>query len=105
MGQPPAGDGFEVDPGELEAHRKKIDDFGIRMEKAGNATAATSNPEAFGLVGIPLALICGIGQAEAQSSIIAASKASLDHADRVHTWQKVKEWDEAEFKNLFKLED
>jgi hypothetical protein len=97
--------GFEVDPGELEAHRKKIDDIGIRMNRVGSAVETTANPEAFGLVGIPLAAICGIGQVEALESIIAASKASLDHAERVHTWQKVKEWDEEDFKGLFKLED
>ncbi|MEV6906319.1 hypothetical protein [Amycolatopsis sp. NPDC051071] len=105
MSQPPAGDGFEVDPAELEAHRKKIDDLGQRVAMTGSAADAAMGDEAFGLVGIPLAAICAAVQSLAKTAIESAVEASADHADRVHTWQQKKEMQEDEFKNLFKLED
>ncbi len=105
MSQPPAGDGFRVDPGELATHRGTIDYLGQRVAMTGSAADAAMGDEAFGLVGIPLAAICAAAQSLAKTAIESAVEASADHADRVHTWQQKKEMQEDEFKNLFKLED
>ncbi|MFD8497933.1 hypothetical protein [Amycolatopsis sp. NPDC059657] len=99
------GPGFVVDPDELDAHKKKLDALSGRVNMALSAAGETMHPEAFGLVGIPLAGICAITQTIASSSLSSASEASIDHVKRVQTWKEHKEMDEDEFQRLFKVED
>lgn len=99
------GPGFDVDPDELEAHRRKLDALSGRVNMALSAAGETMHPEAFGLVGLPLAAICAITQTIASSSLSSASEASIDHVKRVQTWKERKDIDEDEFEKLFKVED
>jgi len=101
----PGGPGFAVDPQELQKHRENIEAITDRIDKCKEAARATEHPEAFGLLGIPLAAICAVAQQVAEIAIESASTSSYDHSTRIQLWQQMKEADEAEFKDLFKVED
>lgn len=101
----PSGPGFAVDTQELQKHREHIEAITDRLDRCKEAARATEHPEAFGLVGIPLAAICAIAQQVAEIAIESASTASYDHSTRIQLWQQLKDADEAEFKDIFKVED
>ncbi|WP_329053548.1 hypothetical protein OG738_11670 [Amycolatopsis sp. NBC_01488] len=54
---------------------------------------------------MPLAAICAVAQQVAEIAIESASTSSYDHSTRIQLWQQLKEADETEFKDLFKVED
>ena len=101
----PGGPGFAVDTQELHAHREHIEAITDRIDRCKEAARATEHPEAFGLLGLPLAAICAVAQQVAEIAIESASTASYDHSTRIRLWQQLKDADEAEFKSLFKVED
>ncbi|WP_328446769.1 hypothetical protein [Amycolatopsis sp. NBC_00438] len=101
----PGGPGFAVDTHELQTHREHIEALTDRIDRCKEAAQATEHPEAFGLLGIPLAAICAVAQQVAEIAIESASTASYDHSARIQLWQQMKNADEAEFKDLFKVED
>jgi hypothetical protein len=101
----PGGPGFAVDTQELQAHREHIEAITDRIDRCKEAARATEHPEAFGLLGIQLAAICAAAQQFAEFAIESASTASYDHSTRIQLWQQRKDADEAEFKDLFKVED
>jgi hypothetical protein len=101
----PGGPGFAVDTQELQAHREHIEAITDRIDRCKEAARATEHPEAFGLLGIPLAAICAVAQQVAEIAIESASTASYEHSTRIQLWQQLKDADEAEFEDLFKVED
>lgn len=64
---------------EMQAHLKKLDDVGARINTAIGAADATMNPMAFGILGAPLAGICSAAQAIATNAIKTASDSATDH--------------------------
>jgi hypothetical protein len=97
--------GSEINLGELSAHAKKLDELAGRIEQANQATLQTMHPEAFGLLGIPLAAIALMGGAVASESVRSAAHGAMDHADRVREWRDRRDWVEREFVDEFKMED
>jgi hypothetical protein len=100
-----ADGGFDVNTAELETHYKKLDALGGRLNSALTAAGETMHLEAFGLMGVGLAGICGLTQTIATTVIGSASEAALDHVKRVQTWKEHRDLDEEEFTQLFKVED
>ncbi|MEO6090373.1 MAG: hypothetical protein ABIQ18_45455 [Umezawaea sp.] len=79
---------YRIDPDEMAAHTKKLDDVGKQVSTALEAGHAASHPEAFGLLGIPLMGICAAAQHLAMSTLREAADASVDHVKRVHAWRE-----------------
>lgn len=93
--------GSRVDLDQLDQHARTLDDLSKRIEQANQATLQTMHPEAFGLLGIPLAAICLIAEGIAAETIGSAQHSAADHVDRVHEWRQRREWDEQEFTAIF----
>ena len=79
---------YRINPEEMDAHAKKLEDVGQRMNTALGAGDAASNPEAFGLLGIPLMGVCAAAQHMAMNALREASDAALDHVKRVRSWRE-----------------
>lgn len=75
-----------IDPEQMRAHARKLDELGGRINTALDAAGQTMHPEAFGLLGIPLAGICSGAQYLATDAIRSAADAALDHVKRVDKW-------------------
>jgi hypothetical protein len=97
--------GSEINLDELGDHAKKLDELAARIEQANQATLQTMHPEAFGLLGIPLAAIALVGGVIASESVQSAAGGAVDHADRVREWRDRRDWVEQEFVNEFTVED
>lgn len=88
---------YRISLEEMEAHAKKLDDIGQRVNTAFGAGEAASNSEAFGLLGIPLMGICAAAQHMAMNTLREATDAAGDHVKRVHLWREdVKNNDETQ---------
>ncbi|MDX8032050.1 hypothetical protein SK803_17635 [Lentzea sp. BCCO 10_0856] len=86
---------YRIDLTEMDNHAKRVDEIGGRIGTAIGAGNAASNPEAFGLLGIPLAALCSAAQHMAMNTLNDAAEAALDHHKRVKAWREsVKENDE-----------
>ncbi|GLZ31932.1 hypothetical protein Lesp02_41200 [Lentzea sp. NBRC 105346] len=79
---------YRISPEEMEAHSKKLSDVGDRVNTALGAGEASSHPEAFGLLGIPLMGICSAAQFMAMNVLRDAAEAALDHVKRVDAWRE-----------------
>ncbi|OLZ59939.1 hypothetical protein DMC61_01795 [Amycolatopsis sp. WAC 04169] len=97
------GPGFDVDPSALETHRGKLDALTGRINTALNAAEQTMHPEAFGIIGMSLAISFSMAQSVAEDAVRTAATSADDHADRVRVWQQRKEITEDEYKKLFKV--
>jgi hypothetical protein len=90
-----------IDPEQMRAHAKKLDELGGRITTTLGAADQTMHPEAFGLLGIPLAGICSAAQFVATSTIRSAADAALDHVKRVDRWTEAVERNDEDQANLF----
>lgn len=79
---------YRIDLAEMDAHAKRVDEIGGRIGTAIGAGDAASNPEAFGLLGIPLAALCRAAQHMAMNTLKDAAEAALDHHKRVKAWRE-----------------
>jgi len=79
---------YRIDIGEMDNHAKRVDEIGGRIGTAIGAGNAASNPEAFGLLGIPLAALCSAAQHMAMNTLHDAAEAALDHHNRVKAWRE-----------------
>ncbi|MEU5697065.1 hypothetical protein [Actinosynnema sp. NPDC020468] len=79
---------YRIDLTEMDAHAKKLDDIAHRVNTAAGAGQASSHPEAFGLLGIPLMAICAAAEHSAVDTLNDAVDAASDHLERVHDWRE-----------------
>lgn len=79
---------YRINLDEMDAHAQKLVEVGQRVNMAAAAGDAASNPEAFGLLGIPLMAICAAAQHMAVNTLREASDAALDHVERVRSWRE-----------------
>jgi translation elongation factor EF-1beta len=79
---------YRINPDEMSAHAKKLDDIGERVSTAMGAGQATSHPEAFGLLGFQLMGICAGAQHMAMNTLKEAVDAATDHVKRVQSWRE-----------------
>lgn len=79
---------YRIDLEEMDSHAGRLNEIGGRINTALSAADTTSNPEAFGLLGIPLAGLCAAAQYMAMNSLKAAAEAALDHHKRVMDWRE-----------------
>ena len=90
-----------IDPEQMRAHAKKLDELGGRINTALGAADQTMHPEAFGLLGIPLAGICSAAQFAATATIRSAADAALDHVKRVDKWTEAVERNDEDQASMF----
>ncbi|WP_394621182.1 hypothetical protein JNUCC0626_19445 [Lentzea sp. JNUCC 0626] len=96
---------YRIDLGEMESHAGRVNQIGARVNTAVGAGSAADNPEAFGLLGIPLAAICSGAQHRAMNVLKEAAEAATDHHKRVLAWREdVKDNEEAQ-RDRFRAED
>ena len=74
---------YRIDIDEMQSHTGRLNEIGGRINTAMSAADTTSNPEAFGLLGIPLAALCAAAQYGAMNTLKEAAEAALDHHKRV----------------------
>lgn len=79
---------YRIDLTEMDNHAGRLNEIGGRINTAMSAADTTSNPEAFGLLGIPLAALCSAAQFMAMNTLREASEAALDHHKRVLDWRE-----------------
>ncbi|SDM92278.1 hypothetical protein SAMN04488074_12954 [Lentzea albidocapillata subsp. violacea] len=96
---------YRIDLAEMDAHAKRVDEIGGRIGTAIGAGNAASNPEAFGLLGIPLAALCSAAQHMAMNTLNDAAEAALDHHKRVKAWREDVKNNEEEQTSRFKTGD
>jgi hypothetical protein len=90
-----------IDPEQMRAHAKKLDELGGRINTALGAADQTVHPEAFGLLGMPLAGICSGAQYLAADALRSAAEAALDHVERVTKWTDAVVRNDDDQANLF----
>ena len=79
---------YRIDLTEMDNHAGRLNEIGARINTAIGAADTTSNPEAFGLLGVPLAAICSAAQFMAMNTLKDAAEAALDHHKRVTDWRE-----------------
>lgn len=79
---------YRIDLSEMDNHARRVNEIGGRIGTAIGAGNAASNPEAFGLLGIPLAALCSAAQHMAMNTLNDAAEAALDHHKRVLAWRE-----------------
>ena len=79
---------YRIDLSEMDNHARRVDEIGGRIGTAIGAGNASSNSEAFGLLGIPLAGLCAAAQWAAMNTLKEAADAALDHHKRVLDWRE-----------------
>jgi hypothetical protein len=79
---------YDIDLAEMESHATRLRDVATRVGTAVDAGRATSHPEAFGLLGIPLASICEAAQHRAMTTLREAADAAADHVTRFDGWRR-----------------
>ncbi|WP_053721670.1 hypothetical protein [Saccharothrix sp. NRRL B-16348] len=88
---------YDIDLAEMESHATRLRDVAKRVGIAADAGQATSHPEAFGLLGTPLAAICGAAQHSAMTTLREAVDAAADHVTRFDGWREhVRDHDETQ---------
>ncbi|MGW6444191.1 hypothetical protein [Lentzea sp. NPDC055074] len=96
---------YRIDLGEMESHAGRVSEIGGRINTAVGAGSASDNPEAFGLLGIPLAAICSGAQHMAMNVLKEAAQAATDHHKRVLAWREDVRNNEEMQRDRFKVED
>lgn len=79
---------YDIDLAEMASHAAKLRDVADRVGIAADAGKTTSHPEAFGLLGTPLAAICATAQDSAMTTLRQAVDAAADHVTRFDGWRE-----------------
>lgn len=79
---------YDIDLAEMESHATRLRDVADRVTTAVDAGRATSHAEAFGLLGTPLAHLCGAAQHSAMTTLREAADAAADHVTRFDGWRE-----------------
>ncbi|SMD20794.1 hypothetical protein [Lentzea albidocapillata] len=96
---------YRIDLGEMESHAGRVNEIGGRINTAIGAGSSAENPEAFGLLGMPLAAICFGAQHMAMNVLKEAAQAATDHHKRVLAWRDDVKDNEEMQRDRFKVED
>lgn len=96
--------GFDVDPEEIDAHAKQVEDILQRLRTAIDADNNRVDATSFGLVGMAcgLYLWCNSTSDATRETLEAAAKAGEHHVDAVHQWAKARRVDEDTAAELLK---
>ncbi|MFD8491987.1 hypothetical protein [Amycolatopsis sp. NPDC059657] len=96
--------GFDVDPEEIDAHAKQVEDILTRLKTAIDADNNRVDAMSFGAVGVAcgLYLWCNSTADRTRETLETAVKSGEHHVDAVHTWAKARRVDEQTASDLLK---
>jgi hypothetical protein len=94
-------DGSEINLLELDAHRKRLESVLDHVGAAADAAVQSIDAEAFGLLGVGLAAMCGGVQDECGGHIRELVGATNEHIEQVGEWRTSVEHREQARADLF----
>ncbi|MDI5977809.1 hypothetical protein [Amycolatopsis magusensis] len=92
---------IKADPDELRQHAKNIENLQNELSAALTAITQVTDPDAFGMLGRPLAMICGTFIDETTSQLRTAVQTTDEHLRKVQTWAAHTDDNEESIKALF----
>ncbi|AXB46700.1 type VII secretion target [Amycolatopsis albispora] len=92
---------IEADPEELRHHAKNIQNLQHELSAALGAVTQVTDPDAFGMIGRPLAMICANFIDETTTQLRTAADTTNDHLQKVQTWAERTDDNEESIKALF----
>ncbi|MBN6036175.1 hypothetical protein [Amycolatopsis sp. 195334CR] len=92
---------IEADPEELRHHATNVENLQNELSAALGAITQVTDPDAFGLLGRPLAMVCANFIDETTNQLRTAAETTGDHVRKVRDWATRTDDNEESIKQLF----
>lgn len=92
---------IEADPDELRHHATNVQNLQNELSAALGAITQVTDPDAFGMIGRPLAMICANFIDETTNQLRTAVETTSAHVQKVQDWAGRTDDNEESIKQLF----